>query len=101
MEVYEGCQGQNMGGASKGDEVDMVQIIEQVGDVEYRESDRLTTVGGFLMTFGSQRRITMSTQLSTDEKERGIAYLLRCLADAPSHTQHVFLWGADDEENNG
>ncbi len=79
----------------------MVQSVTQEQGVEYRESDRLTTFGGFLMTFGGQRRITMSARLSLAEKERGVAYLLRRLADALPDTQQVFLWGTDDEDTNG
>lgn len=75
----------------------MVQSVAQEQGVEYRESDKLTTVGGFLMTLGSQRRITMSAQLSVAEKERGVAYLLRCLARALPDTQQVFLWDTEDD----
>lgn len=58
---------------------------------KYRESERLTKLGGFLMAYGTQRRITMNAQLTDEEKSHGIRYLLDQLAQA-SEKQGVYLW---------
>lgn len=65
-------------------------------DIEYRESENLTNLGGFLMEYGNQRRVTMNAQLTDEEKRRALSYLLDQLAEA-SEKAGVYLWIRDTE----
>lgn len=67
--------------------------------VDYRESDHLTNLGGFLMTYGNQCRITMSARLSTEEKARGMEYLIGHLDEMTSGKPGVYLWLASPEQS--
>ena len=64
--------------------------------LEYRESDRLRHIGGFLITYGSQCRVVLSASLPDGEKEHGLKYLLVRLADTPIGETGVYLWNATD-----
>ena len=68
--------------------------------VTYCESDLLTNVRGFLMVYGSQRLITMSTQCSPEEKARGLQYLVDCLVESVGRKRAVYLWMGDETHNN-
>lgn len=64
--------------------------------IEYRESTKLTNLGGFLMARGNRRRVTLSAQLTDDEKRRGLVYLLDKLAEASEQTG-IYLWMSESE----
>jgi len=65
--------------------------------VEHNESDRLTHIGGFLMTYRTFGSITLATQLSLDEKTRGTRILLERLVTIPLGRSSSYLWHPDDE----
>jgi hypothetical protein len=65
--------------------------------VEYRESDDLNHIGGFLMTYRDESCITLSRQLSADDRARGREILLRQLTDTAVGTSGVRLWHPEDE----
>lgn len=43
----------------------------------YRESDRLTHIDGFLVTDGTHYRVTMSKRLTSEQRELGVQDLLK------------------------
>jgi len=65
--------------------------------VEHEESERLTHIGGFLMSYRTFGSITLATQLSLDEKTRGTRILLERLATIPLGRSSSYLWHPDDE----
>lgn len=65
-------------------------------EVEYCESDLLTHFCGFLITVGDYHRITMSTGLTPEAKERGLAYLLGILSDPMRPEVGLHIWVGDD-----
>jgi hypothetical protein len=71
--------------------------INRYGDlwrVEHEESDWLSTLDGFLMTYKDIGRITLNTKLSAGEKERGYSLLLDHLTTIPVGSSSVLLWDA-------
>lgn len=60
--------------------------------VEYRESERLTNISGFLMTADDVSCITISSHLSEDEKQRVREVLHDQLVKLPTGTSGVYLW---------
>lgn len=65
--------------------------------VELDESERLTHIGGFLLTHRSFSSITLASQLTPDEKARGIEILLQRLAATPIGRSSSYLWHLDDD----
>ena len=62
--------------------------------MEYRESDTLSQIDGFLVTDGEQARVTLRKQLSEQDKARGKQALLeRFMADG---RPGVYLWNSSD-----
>jgi hypothetical protein len=64
--------------------------------VEHRESERLTHIGGFLMTHGDLGCITLSARLAEKDKARGREVLLNRLGCLAVGTSGVRLWHPDD-----
>lgn len=50
---------------------------ERNQDPNYRETDRLTHIDGFLVTDGTRYRLTMSKRLTSEQRERGVQDLLK------------------------
>jgi hypothetical protein len=69
----------------------------EVWYVEHSESERLTHIGGYVMTNSDHSKVTLSTQLSPQEKARGQIRLLEYLAQTATNTSGIFLWHPDDE----
>lgn len=70
-------------------------LINQDGDiwtVEYRESQRLTRIGGFLMTYGAQSSIILSKKLTDNAKDRGHTTLLEQLYRTPIGKAGTTFW---------
>ena len=65
--------------------------------VEHHESERLTHIGGYLMTYRDSGRITLSTQLTAADKARARSQLLEQLSKTPVGTSGVLLWHPADE----
>lgn len=65
--------------------------------VEYEESERLTTIGGYLITYGSIGCVTVSAMLTPEVKAQGHAALLRYLQALKVGTPGVHLWRPDNE----
>lgn len=65
--------------------------------VEHEESERLTHIGGFLLTHRRFGSITLATRLTPDEKTRGTKVLLQRLAAIPIGRSSSHLWHPDDE----
>jgi len=80
------------------DEKTLVNCQGQVWQIEHYESERLTHVGGYLITYQTRGRVTLSTQLSDDDKTKGKRHLLNLLSKRPTGTNGVLLWHPDDEE---
>lgn len=81
--------------------MDMVQtLVNRFGEpwtVEHCDSGRLTHIGGFLMTCGDLGCITLSAQLTQEDKARGREMLLSRLNTIPIGTSGVHLWHPDDD----
>jgi hypothetical protein len=73
----------------------IIMTTEYPEGVEYYETRQLTTIGGILMTYGRQRCVTMSAQLSPEEKEHGLEYLLSQLQNVSSEKLSIFVWRPD------
>lgn len=65
--------------------------------VEHEESERITHIGGFLLTHRTFGSITLAAQLTPDEKTRGTRVLLQRLASIPVGRFSSYLWHPDDE----
>ncbi|MDW8326739.1 MAG: hypothetical protein RMK99_09245 [Anaerolineales bacterium] len=65
--------------------------------VEHDESDRLTHIGGFLLTYRTFGSITLAARLNHDEKVRGTGVLLQRLATIPPGRSTSYLWHPDDK----
>ena len=65
--------------------------------VEQEESERLTHIGGFLLTHRATGNITLASHLPPDEKARGTKILLQRLAAIPLGRSSSYLWHPDDE----
>jgi hypothetical protein len=63
--------------------------------IEFRESDALTTIDGFLVTDGSSARLTVNAKLTEQEKQRGRMVMLKHLLCNPG--VGVYLWCNADE----
>lgn len=76
------------------------QTVNNVGgevwQLERSGSGALTTIGGYLMTYGSCSRITISDRLDAVIQERGFRELLEHLTLLPIGTSRVILWHPDD-----
>ena len=68
----------------------------QLWSVEYRESERLTHIDGFLMTYQDLSCITLSSHLNEADKARGRAWLLDRLAETNLGASDVHFWYAAD-----
>lgn len=55
-----------------------------------RESDRLRHIDGFLVTDGDRCHVTLSTRLTTEQRERGIEDLLN--QKSSKSQAGVYLW---------
>lgn len=66
-------------------------------DIDYRESNDMTLLGGFLMTFKNQRRITINARLTEEEKAQGLAHMLEYLERVGDTQVIMYLWTADQE----
>lgn len=78
----------------------MNTLVSDLGapwNMKYSESEHLTHIGGFLMTYGKQCRVTLSTHLSKEEKVFGLKHLLACLAETPPGSASVHLWSTVKE----
>lgn len=79
-------------------------LVNRYGDrwiVEYRESERLTNISGFLMTVDDLSSITLSTRLPEEVKPRVRALLRDRLRTLPIGTAEVYLWNAGAEPGSG
>lgn len=74
------------------------QSTIQLDDIDYCESQNLTVLGGFLMIFKNQRRITMSARLTDEEKARGRAHLLDYLNKVAEEPAAMYLWVCNEED---
>jgi hypothetical protein len=74
----------------------LVNKFGETWNVEHLESHRLIHVGGFLMACGAESCITLSAELSTDDKTRGQESLLRRLETLPVGTLGTYLWHPGD-----
>ena len=75
-------------------------LVNRYGEqwnVEYRESGGLTSIGGYLMSYGAQGCITLSAMLPANEKARGMQLLACKLAALPLGRAGTYLWHPDDE----
>lgn len=75
-------------------------LVNQYGEswtVEHRESERLTNLGGFLVTYADLSCIIVSTRLPLEAKDRGREVLLDRLMTLPVGTSGMSLWHPDDE----
>ena len=63
--------------------------------IEFRESDALTTIDGFLVTTGSKARMIISAKLTQQEKECGRMVMLKHLLC--NRGAQVYLWSNLDE----
>lgn len=80
----------------RSDIISSSQSIVGLDDIEYCESQNLEMLGGFLMIFRNQRRITINARLSDQAKAYGRDHLLQYLtkvADAPAA---MYLWVCDE-----
>ena len=68
--------------------------------VEYCESNSLTQVGGFLVTYGASSCITMNANLARAEKRRNRRHFIRQLMMLPLGTSAVHLWSNDEQEHS-
>lgn len=74
-------------------------LVNRYGDewaIEQRESERLTNIGGYLMTYADLSCITLSKRLAETDKARGREVMLDRLMDTPVGTSGVYLWEPDD-----
>lgn len=65
--------------------------------VEHYESERLTHIGGYLITYQDTSRLIFSSHLSLLDKQRCQEHLLEHLTRTPLGTNEVILWHPDDE----
>lgn len=65
--------------------------------VEYRESQRLTHIGGFLVTCEREGCITLNAQLSEGDKARGRELMLHRLIAGKVGERSIYLWHPEDE----
>lgn len=65
--------------------------------VEHCESERLTHIGGFLMTYNGLGCIIISSSLTDVDKARGREVLRRHLVETPIGTSGTVLWHPGDE----
>jgi len=65
--------------------------------IEHCESERLSHIGGFLMTYDDLSCITISTHLTDTDKARGRAVLRHHLVQTPTGTSGTVLWHPDNE----
>ncbi len=59
--------------------------------------ERLSHIGGYLMTYGDSGRITLSSQLPATDRIRALSQLLERLTQTPVGTSGVLLWHPTDE----
>lgn len=74
----------------------LINQFHQVWTVEHCASERLTHIGGFLITYGDLSRVTISTRLSEADQTRGRNQLLNYLSNTPVGTAHILLWHPAD-----
>lgn len=72
----------------------MLQTTISTPNIDYRESENFTNLGGFLMVSSIRRRVTMSARLTDEEKQRGLLHLLDQL-NAAGGKVGVYLWMND------
>lgn len=75
----------------------LINHTGQTWEVDQRESERLTTIGGYLMLCGELGCIVVSAALPDAEKRRGCEVLLHQLAATPLGTLGVRLWHPKDD----
>lgn len=66
--------------------------------IECDERDSLSYAHGFLMTHGTNARITLSASLPEADKLLGLRFLLNRLEQLPLHTTDTVLWHVGDEQ---
>jgi hypothetical protein len=74
----------------------LVNNFGEVWTVEHHESERLTHIGGFLLIFEDLSSITLSTQLTAEDRAHGREVLLGQLATLPIGTRGTHLWHPAD-----
>lgn len=72
----------------------IVNVEGERWELSFRESNDLSHIGGFLMTYGNQCSITLYAALDNIEKQQAQAYLLKRLKALSIHTATVFFWDA-------
>jgi len=75
-------------------------LVNRYGDpwaVEQRESEALTRLGGFLMTYGDQSCLTLNARLSEADKARGREEILDRLTTTPTGISSTVLWHPDTD----
>ena len=75
-------------------------LVNRYGEswhVEHSESERLTHIGGYVMTYQDHGKVILSIWLSTRDKARGRERLLHYLSQTATGTSGVLLWHPDDE----
>jgi hypothetical protein len=66
--------------------------------VEHRESDRLSTIGGYLMTNDGEGCLTLSSRLSDQDRSRGREKLTDDLVQERIPRRGVRLWRPSDSD---
>ena len=66
--------------------------LQEVKGCEYNESEHLTHIDGFLITYKGRCRITINARLTDAEKFQGVKYLLTTAADSMLEQSAVLFW---------
>lgn len=75
-------------------------VTNRFGDqwtLEHEESGRLTSIDGFLMTWHDLSRITLSSRLNGEDKERARTSLVQRLLETPIGKAITILYMCTDE----
>lgn len=72
----------------------LMKVLACHPEVEYCERTSLVNLGGFLMSYKGQHRITLSAYLSDEEKLRAVEHLLECLLSKLENSSkwEVYFW---------